>query len=47
MQRPLSEPSAAFLHRLNANVDKVVAKKRKKRKQVVYKCAWFSKCDLF
>ena len=35
LQRPLSEPSAAFLHRLNANVDKVVAKKRKKRKQQV------------
>ena len=31
MMRPLSEPSAAFLHRLNANVDKVVAKKRKKK----------------
>ena len=40
MQRPLSEPSAAFLHRLNANVDKVVAKKRKKRKQVIYECAF-------
>ena len=40
MQRPLSEPSVAFLHRLNANVDKVVAKKRKKRKQVIYKSAF-------
>ena len=35
MQRPLAEPSATFLQRLNANVDKVVAKKRKRRKQQV------------
>lgn len=34
MERPLNEPSQQFLKRLNANVEKVVAKKtRKKRKQ--------------